>query len=330
MKIFDFCNNETEFVVTILNKKFIYKKIDDIYESIFLYWNNKGIDNNLISKLEMLYFNPKYHHKKYKKLWLIYATCLLKINQEQNALKVLQNYVNEFGYIHIEKFIPLAWLANKYNITSANIKLSAELFELFENKKNWLDYIKDKKIAIVGNGANLIGKNMGNEIDKHEVVIRFNQFKTTGFENDCGKKTNMWVTHTTLKEENFINNFDYIILNYKYWNNIIEPERLKNIVGTNKNIGFIDFDSKKHTKNLLMNDFYEPTTGCALICKLLENLKDFDNIDFYGFGFLDKKFKPLDHYYQKVSKRHQQKAEIMHSFSKECSFLKDLVSKNKK
>ena len=35
-------------------------------------------------------------------------------------------------------------------------------------------YMKDKTIALIGNGARLLNKSDGNEIDSHDVVIRIN------------------------------------------------------------------------------------------------------------------------------------------------------------
>lgn len=84
-------------------------------------------------------------------------------------------------------------------------------------------------------------------------------------------------------------------------------------------------DDIKFARDCLQTDFYKPTTGCLLILALYRHFKSFNNIDFYGFGFLNEEFKPLDHYYRKVSKRHMQKAQAMHSFEEESYFLKQLI-----
>ena len=45
------------------------------------------------------------------------------------------------------------------------------------------------RIAIVGNSPILLEKEYGNEIDSHDIVIRFNNYKTEGYEKHCGSKT---------------------------------------------------------------------------------------------------------------------------------------------
>jgi hypothetical protein len=45
------------------------------------------------------------------------------------------------------------------------------------------------KIAIVGNSPILLEKELGKEIDSHDMVIRFNNFKIDGYEKHCGSKT---------------------------------------------------------------------------------------------------------------------------------------------
>lgn len=55
--------------------------------------------------------------------------------------------------------------------------------------------IKDAStVAIVGNGPNLLGKHLGEQIDNHDIVVRMNFFHTKGYEADTGTKTDIWVT----------------------------------------------------------------------------------------------------------------------------------------
>ena len=50
-------------------------------------------------------------------------------------------------------------------------------------------YHISESVAIVGNAGKIIGSNLGKEIDSFENVIRFNNAKVKGYENDVGSKT---------------------------------------------------------------------------------------------------------------------------------------------
>lgn len=54
--------------------------------------------------------------------------------------------------------------------------------------------IPENKIAIIGNGPGLLNTKLGFKIDKHDEVVRFNEFRCVGFENDYGSKTTIYST----------------------------------------------------------------------------------------------------------------------------------------
>ncbi len=346
MKIFGVAFKDTEIIVTIFNKNFIIHKTNKIYRLIFSRWTESGASDEVIAELKSLYSNADFWNNSNKELWLIYICCLLQRKDSKAALEVLNKYNKLFKTACIEHYLPAAKLAYENGIISEDIKLAAKLFDEFELAKNnnWLSLCpppsfknefqndfknssKTKSIAIVGNGSGLIGSGKGKEIDSHDIVIRFNKFRTQGFEQDCGEKLDIWVTQTTPKEEFDVNNVETIVLSYPYlyWNARIDLQYLKSIIKDNKNVQFLTTDDLKFARECLKNNSYRPTTGCILILALYRHLKSFDNIDFYGFGFLNEEFTPLDHYYQKVSKRHQEKAQAMHNFKEESYFLKQLI-----
>ena len=62
-----------------------------------------------------------------------------------------------------------------------NYQPDQELLKLFSNKR----------VALVGPSPHLIGKNVGNEIDKYDIVCRVNEVHPTGYEKDYGNRTDV-------------------------------------------------------------------------------------------------------------------------------------------
>lgn len=56
---------------------------------------------------------------------------------------------------------------------------------------------------LIGNGPSLLAGTRGMDIDTFDQVVRFNTFKTTGFEQHTGRKTTLWATfgHGTLPQD---------------------------------------------------------------------------------------------------------------------------------
>ena len=53
----------------------------------------------------------------------------------------------------------------------------------------------NKTIALVSNAPSLLGSGFGGEIDKADLVVRFNRFTTEGYEADVGSRTDVYACH---------------------------------------------------------------------------------------------------------------------------------------
>ncbi|MFM7010164.1 MAG: glycosyltransferase family 29 protein [Betaproteobacteria bacterium] len=51
-----------------------------------------------------------------------------------------------------------------------------------------------KSVVVVGNGPSIHGSRLGNIIDAHDEVVRFNSYRLAGYEADTGSKTTLWST----------------------------------------------------------------------------------------------------------------------------------------
>lgn len=52
--------------------------------------------------------------------------------------------------------------------------------------------------VLIGNGPSVLGRGMGKAIDGYTIVARMNNFRTEGFEEDVGSKTDVWVRNCAI------------------------------------------------------------------------------------------------------------------------------------
>ena len=105
-------------------------------------------------------------------------------------LKTIKDYLRASKNIVVNKSN-----AEKNNLESKYIPKSNKVFR----------YDKNKSVAVVGNSVSLLDSGLGEEIDKHDIVIRFNFGPTKGFEKDVGSKTDLRIlgkTHIFREFEN--------------------------------------------------------------------------------------------------------------------------------
>ena len=148
--------------------------------------------------------------------------------------------------------------------------------------------VDGKTVAIVGNGPYEIGKKLGEEIDAHDVVVRFNNFAEEKFAADYGVRTDIWSKAT----------IDYIMHERVY--------RVKAMIVHDKNIerlslkpGYveafysaiqrgisIDYYSQDVRNALSSVGCPSPTTGLLMIETMRRTRAKC--IDVYGFSFLEQ------------------------------------------
>lgn len=68
-------------------------------------------------------------------------------------------------------------------------------------KFNLLNYFRKPRVCVIGNSPKLIGKNLGSIIDKYDIVIRVNDFRTAEYKEDVGTKTSYAVITPAIKYE---------------------------------------------------------------------------------------------------------------------------------
>lgn len=99
-----------------------------------------------------------------------------------------------------KNFITLDWFFRTNKKTDEKVKYAKELMEN-EKKSDILNEKDDRlSIAIVGNSPCALGAKKGQEIDSHDIVLRFNNFHIKGYEEDLGSKTTMMAVVSVIRD----------------------------------------------------------------------------------------------------------------------------------
>ena len=191
---------------------------------------------------------------------------------------------------------------SKLGINTNDILKSAELYNHIANNKLDKTIFENKTIAVVGNSGCEIGKNKGNEIDEHDIVIRFNNYpEEEKYIKDYGSKTNIWIRNMSpyAKLKNDLERYDYIIQHENMIHRILKKKNIDLIYDTYHTVGnkFFVVPDEVRFKLAKEYDIYRPTSGCTILYTLYYLLGSLKNIDVYGFAFLSKDYNDTNHYY---------------------------------
>lgn len=301
------------------------------FETANWVWRTYGPSDELFARLEYLAQSPYQWNVQDSKIWLVYISCLLEKGKKEQALNALVKYASRYQYKDIERYLLVAQFAYMNNLRNEEIDKANFVYQkLEENRKNnvLVKLLENKTIAIVGNGPSEIGKSKGKEIDSHDIVIRFNNYRTDGFEADYGSKTDIWARGSggndvidrkqkyqlVTWEADYIHwrvLYDYLDIMYRQ---VKEGQLIYNF----------DYDCHLSLRNASGIDF--PTTGLVLIWDIYQKLGSLDNVDFYGFSFCqDMPDRYATHYFNDRTKEEAIMRSEVHRIDKEAEFLKRLV-----
>lgn len=316
-------------IIKKIIKSFEEKRKKPLFKLINSSWHENGASDELLLFLNLICNNSRALKVFHKNIWLIYICCLLEKGEKNNANSVLNRYLHIYGTENIELYLPVANLAFEKGICNDDISISARIFNIFEkSRKNnlFMNYIRGKSIAIVGNGPQELNRKKGKEIDAHDVVIRFNYYKQQGFEEDYGTKTDIWVKNHEIQATKISNDVDFVVLKLDYWHSAVNLDRLKLNLKNVNNVDCIQMQHKKISRLYMEDILHDPTLGFYVITSIFKEFGNFNNIDFYGFSFLEEGFRPCAHFYENRSEKEYETIQKFHKFKEETEILKKLVS----
>lgn len=292
----------------------------DRYRFIHEIWNTTGATPELIETLKLWEQSWWCWKNDKPDIFLMYICCLLETGERDEAKRVLKKYIANKGFAEIWRYMPVAQLFVEMGYKDSTIEKSAYIFDRFEKNRaehTFEKLLTGKSIAVVGNGPSETGKNRGEEIDSHDIVIRMNNYQIDGFENDYGSKTSVWVrnAHRSLIDKDMIEDVDYVLWESDYWHIHIQLNHLdlmyRDVLIAEDKIGYMYGLRNEICSN---SSVLNPTTGMQLVYFLEKNRNMFAKIDYYGFSFMDPTSNSsYGHYYNEptsASTDHQPHIEI--------------------
>lgn len=267
------------------------------------------------------------------KMHILYMAMVLEAGDKNAVKNLLGQYIQKYGDKDFDKKLNLAAFAAQNGFYQyKNIVDSAEVYKLFEKTTNSAlleNLFYNKSIAVVGNGPSHIGKKTGAEIDAHDIVIRMNNYDVDKlYQDDYGSKTDIWLVGC---------GGDDVVLRKDNFKAVIFGQDVRYFWGYHSDF-YKYFILDKHIpccyiSHEILDKFHKEydieftTTGANFIYVLTKILKNFKNVDFYGFNFCaDKPDTYASHYFSENQSIHERMMRSKgHDFEKETYVLKKIV-----
>lgn len=226
-------------------------------------------------------------------MWL--CNFFLIKNKQEYAKKCFDMYVKKVGTKGINEWLAVADFAYQNGMKQFSLE-SAVFNEIIKSTVEDLlsKRLKNRTVALVGNGPQERGKNLKDIIDAHDIVIRMNTYDLNpDYVKDYGKKCNIWYQYTGLSDQEwkkekdnpdfyFIGNSPYSSLYPKHLVNMYANELSK---GTKIQAVKLSEISELHKKSGL----YCPSGGLLMIYLIKKANSEFSIDDCFGFSFKENK-----------------------------------------
>ncbi|GHU95432.1 hypothetical protein FACS1894208_08230 [Clostridia bacterium] len=299
---------------------------DALFQKVHSSWRTSGATDSLMWFLDFTGRSFWSWKNEDNRIWLVYCACLIERGKREDAENLLKKYIGFYGLKDVECFLSVSQLADTIGLSNASVKkASSVLTQLEYNRESAIfkKFITGKTIAVVGNGGSDLGKGLGEEINAHDIVIRFNNYPT-GYESDYGTKTDIWVRGgaADVTDKLDIENISFVIWEPDFTHNRLLLSHLnilfRDIVTYPEKILYIDSEIKSSLRDK-MGFAQIPTSGCGMLWMLYNARGSLDDIDVYGFSFLNLNYEDTGHYYDNLSK-----ATEWHETRQEYDFLYEL------
>lgn len=272
----------------------------------------------------------EYFYRRY------FALCEAK-NDKETAKKVFEYYLENFGIEKVKANLPLSSMAYDLGYQEEIFKKANFIYNHIrksEKENLFAEIIKNKSIALVGNGPQQNGRKTGKEIDSHNIVIRFNRFANEEqYKEDLGEKTDIWVGFNkiplTIRDTS---NISYYILGTDIYNENTTHEanpdlwdNLYDFIEKGGKVLSYPYDIRKEVADLI----HIPTSGFLMIYWIKKNKPEFDKSNCYAFAFLDEnQTQDVGQTWVHFDQKNYKNVRMNHSLAKEKVLIDKILNTN--
>ena len=302
-------------------------------EEIYHYWFRYGVTNDFLDLLYLVSKRDNIWDKINHNFWLIYISSLIEQNNFGLAEDILIKYIEKYKFLDIHRFPFVSKFSKQMGITNNDIEktvfISNKLDESIENKI-FENAIKGKSVAVVGNGPQELGKGKGYKIDSYDIVIRFNNFNTNGFEKDYGSKTDIFIRNGSMELKDVNRQFNKICVWEPDFYHFIIPQYIldrlyADIVDNKFQTTYLNYEM--HNIPKIESGIKTNLTSGTLIIYFLFKINKISINDIYGFSFIKNDYDSNSYHYY-PDKLNYGDASKWHEINNEILFLRKLFNLN--
>ncbi len=263
--------------------------------------------------------------------WGLCIYFLIERGEHQAACNLLQNHKEVYCLREIDLIIPLAHYAHSHGFSNALIEKSFQLFSMFQKNIDadvLHSFLRDARVAVVGNGSQQIGKCTGEEIDNYDIVIRFNEYCISdAYRADYGYKTDLWLRwpYPHLTDPANYKEISHICIAESPWEIFFAPHEVECLLryaytDAKTVLCFSKGDRRRFCEAIPLGS---PTNGIKMVFLAQEINANFSINNIYGFTVNDagKANERSLHYFE-----NQQWRDIVHNLNTEAEAIARLFA----
>ncbi len=253
-----------------------------------------------------------------------FALCALRGGNTDKAEKALRMHYARFGTRDLWRNFDLARLSETLGGNDAEIRAVVSVGKRLEKSFSegvFEKLLSGKRVAVVGNGPQEVGRGNGAKIDAYDVVVRFNDFPTDEkFRRDHGAKTDVWVTSCHTKTA-WRDGIPAVIAGDFFYTDEFPNMWLVENLARNPKTCATAFSLDFYVETRRESGIKLPTLGALVLARIKKIRPEFSADDVFGFSFKESiPTKKLEHYYRTEATKNG----TIHNLDEERAFLRRL------